>query len=160
MARAGAPSEESVARLRRAVLRLGRDLRRTSAEESLSPAQSSALATVVRDGPLRSGDLAAAEGLNPTMLSRILAHLEERELVARAPDADDRRCAVVRATPAGRGLVRRMRVRHGRVLLERLAELPEAQIAAVLEALPALEALAEIARAEEHAAAGAAGGRE
>jgi DNA-binding MarR family transcriptional regulator len=158
LARSEAPGEESIARLRRAVLRLGRDLRRTSAEESLSPAQSSVLATVVREGPQRSGDLAAAEGLNPTMLSRILAHLEERELIIRASDAGDRRCAVVRPTPAGRRLVRRLRAAHGRLLLERLAELPEAQVADVLAALPALEALADIAPAEE-ARAGAAGGR-
>jgi DNA-binding MarR family transcriptional regulator len=158
LARSEAPGEESIARLRRAVLRLGRDLRRTSAEESLSPAQSSVLATVVREGPQRSGDLAAAEGLNPTMLSRILAHLEERELIVRASDAGDRRCAVVRPTPAGRRLVRRLRAAHGRLLLERLAELPEAQVADVLAALPALEALADIAPAEE-ARAGAAGGR-
>jgi DNA-binding MarR family transcriptional regulator len=153
-------SEESVARLRRAVLRLGRDLRRTSAEESLSPAQSSVLATVVREGPQRSGDLAAAEGLNPTMLSRILAHLEERELIVRAADAGDRRCAVVRPTPAGRRLVRRLRAAHGRLLLERLGELPDAEVAAVLAALPALEALAEIAPAEGPAPIGATGGRE
>jgi DNA-binding MarR family transcriptional regulator len=156
---AQAPSEESVARLRRAVLRLGRDLRRTSAEEGLTPAQSSALATVVREGPQRSGDLAAAEGLNPTMLSRILAHLEERELILRAADAGDRRCAVVRPTPAGRRLVRRLRAHHGRLLLERLGDLPEDQVAAVLAALPALEALAQIVPAEGPAPIGAAGGR-
>ncbi|MDX6555050.1 MAG: hypothetical protein QOD86_1245 [Miltoncostaeaceae bacterium] len=157
MAAADVLSEESVARLRRAVLRLGRDLRRTSAEESLSPAQSSALATVVREGPMRSGDLAAAEGLHPTMLSRILAHLEERELIVRASDADDRRCAVVRPTPAGRRLVRRLRAAHGRLLVERLGELPEAEVAGVLAALPALEALAEIVPAEGPAPIGAAG---
>jgi DNA-binding MarR family transcriptional regulator len=137
--------EETVARLRRAVLRLGRDLRRTSAEEGLSPAQWSALATLVRRGPVRVGELAEAEGLNPTMVSRVLAHLEERGLVARTQDAADRRGTLVRATPAGRRLVRRLRARHASLLRERLAELPEDRIEAVLAALPALEELAAIA---------------
>jgi DNA-binding MarR family transcriptional regulator len=146
MAPAGGPtSDESVARLRRAVLRLGRDLRRTSAEEGLSPAQSGALATLVRDGSMRAGDLAAAEGLHPTMLSRVLSHLEERGLAARAPDPDDRRGTVAEATPAGRRLVRRLRARHGRMLAERLERLPAGQVDAVLAALPALEALAGVA---------------
>ena len=137
--------EESVMRLRRAVLRLGRDLRRTSAEEGLSPAQSSALATLVRHGPMRVGDLSAAEGLNPTMVSRVLGHLEERDLVGREPHAADRRCTLVRATPAGRRLVRRLRARHASLLIERLGRLPEDQVDAVLAALPALEELAAIA---------------
>jgi DNA-binding MarR family transcriptional regulator len=148
-------SEESVARLRRAVLRLGRDLRRTSAEEGLSPAQWGALATLVREGPMRAGELSAAEGLNPTMVSRVLAHLEERGLVGRAPDAADRRGTRVRATPAGRRLVRRLRARHAGLLLERLARLPEDQAAAILAALPALEELSAIAPPAEAASAAA-----
>ena len=54
-----------------------RRLRAAAAEEGLSPAQSGVLATLVRQGPMRAGDLAAAESVNPTMLSRILGHLEE-----------------------------------------------------------------------------------
>ena len=151
-------SEESVARLRRAVLRLGRDLRRTSAEEGLSPAQSSALGTLVREGPMRVGDLSVAEGLNPTMVSRVLAHLEERGLVARTPDSADRRGTLVRATPPGRRLVRRLRARHAGMLMERLAGLPEDQMAALMAALPALEELSATAPAEA-VPAGAAGAR-
>ena len=84
-------SEESLVRLRTAVMRLGRWLRTASAEEGLSPAQSSVLATLVREGPMRAGDLAAVEALNPTMVSRVLAHLEEAGLAARAADPGDGR---------------------------------------------------------------------
>jgi DNA-binding MarR family transcriptional regulator len=150
-----APDDESVERLRRAVLRLGRELRRTSAEEGLSPAQSSVLATLVRHGPMRAGELSAAEGLNPTMLSRVLAHLDERGLAVRAPDAADRRGTLVRATPAGRRLVRRLRARHGGLLLGRLQQLPEDQVRAILAALPALEGLSSIAPRGEAAPAAA-----
>ena len=91
MPRTGAPTidEESVIRLRNALLRTARRLRTGGDPEGLSASQSSVLATLVREGPLRAGDLADAEALNPTMLSRILAHLEGRGLAVRTPDPDD-----------------------------------------------------------------------
>ena len=136
--------EESVTRLRNAVMRTARRLRATAADEGLSPAQSGVLATLVREGPMRAGDLASAETINPTMLSRILGHLEEAGLVERSPDETDARSTVARATPAGRRLIGRLRTRRAAVLTERLADLPADQIAALHAALPALEALAVI----------------
>ena len=35
----------------------------------------------MRRGPMRPSELAEAEALNPTLLSRVLAHLEDRGLV-------------------------------------------------------------------------------
>jgi DNA-binding MarR family transcriptional regulator len=134
--------EEEVARLRVAVMRLARDLRTQSAEEGITPAQSSVLASLVRGGPMRAGDLAAAEALNPTMLSRVLGHLEDAGLVRRRADEHDRRCAWAEPTPAGRRLVRRLRARRAALLAERLDALDPVHVAALLEALPALEALA------------------
>ena len=67
------------------------------------------LLTVDRDGPIRLSELAAAESLNPTMLSRIVSDLVERGLLERISDAGDRRAAWVKATPAGRQLAERMR---------------------------------------------------
>ena len=102
--------------------------------------------SLVREGPKRAGDLAAAEAVNPTMLSRVLAHLEAEGLVDRAPHPDDARCTTVRATPAGERLVARLRARRADVLRERLRELAPADVEALLAVLPALEALG---RAEE-----------
>ena len=121
-----------------------RRLRAAAAEEGLSPAQSGVLATLVRQGPMRAGDLAAAETVNPTMLSRILAHLEDGGLIERTPDPDDARSTVARATTAGKRLIGRLRARRAAVLRERLAALPPEHVAALQAALPALEALAEI----------------
>jgi DNA-binding MarR family transcriptional regulator len=78
------------------------------------------------------------------MLSRILGHLEEAGLIERAPDPDDARSTVARATSAGKRLIGRLRVRRAAVLRARLAELTPEQAAALKAALPALEALARI----------------
>ena len=123
-------------------MRTARRLRATASDEGLTPTQSSILATLVREGPRRAGDLAAAESVNPTMLSRVMAHLEEEGLAERAPAPDDARCTEVRATPAGRRLVGRLRARRAAILAERLGELPPELVEALLAALPALESLA------------------
>ncbi len=133
--------EESVIRMRDAILRTARRLRATASDEGLTPTQSSVLATLVREGPAGAGELAAAEAVNPTMLSRVLAHLEQAGLARREPSAGDARCTVARATPAGRRLVSRLRARRAALLLERLEELPPDDIARLAAALPALEAL-------------------
>src|SRR5262245_57073739 len=104
--------EETVTRLRVALLMLARRMRTTSGEEGLTPTQYGVLATLERDGPMRAGDLASTEALNPTMLSRVLGHLEDRGLVERSADAGDRRSTWARATGSGRRLVRRLRRRR------------------------------------------------
>jgi DNA-binding MarR family transcriptional regulator len=136
--------EESVIRLRNAIMRTGRRLRTTASEEGLTATQSSVLATLVREGPTGAGDLAAAEAVNPTMLSRVLAHLEEAGLVRREQSPDDARCTLARATPAGRRLVTRLRARRAALLRARLDELEPAHVAVLVDALPALEALARV----------------
>lgn len=117
-------------------------LRADSATESLSPAQSSVLATLERTGAARPGDLAAAEALNPTMLSRVIGHLERRGLVRRDPDPDDGRACLVSATREGRTLVRRLRAHRRTLVGDRLDELPDEYVQQLIDALPALEALA------------------
>lgn len=128
-------------RLRDAVLRLARRLRTSAGDEGLTATQSGVLATLVREGPRGAGDLAAAEAVHPTMLSRVLAHLEESGLVRREPHPGDARCTVVAATAAGRRTVARLRARRAALLGERLAALAPDEVAALVAALPALDAL-------------------
>ncbi len=71
------------------------------ASSSLKITQYSLLAFVVKLGPLRAGDLAAAIQLNASTLSRNLQPLIERGLV-RADAGDDGRSRIVEATDAGR----------------------------------------------------------
>ena len=134
--------EESVIRLRNAMLRAARRLRITGDPEGLTATQSSVLATLVREGPLRAGDLAGTEALNPTMLSRILGHLEERGLAGREPDPNDGRATLARATAEGRVVVERLRARRAALLMRWLEDLTPEGRASLLAALPALEELA------------------
>jgi DNA-binding MarR family transcriptional regulator len=136
---------ETAQRLRVVIGRLGRRLRPTEAGEAagLTPARVSALLNVDRNGPLRLAQLAAAEGINPTMLSRMVADLVDAGLMQRSSDPDDRRSAWVSVTRAGRRLAERMRRQRTAAVEAALAELEPSQRDALERALPALEVLAE-----------------
>jgi DNA-binding MarR family transcriptional regulator len=134
---------EDVARLRVALGRISRLLDRQSRGQELTRTQASVLATVARRGPLRLSELAECEGVNPTMLSRIVAKLEQAGLLLRSPDPDDGRAARVELTAEGIELNQRQRAERTELLTARLAALPGARAAELLAALPALEALAD-----------------
>lgn len=136
---------ETAARLRAAIGRLSRRLRPTAAGAAagLTPTRVTVLLDVVRRGPARLADVASAEGINPTMLSRVVADLVEAGLIERANDELDRRTVWVKATLAGRRLAERMRRERTDAVNVALEGLTEAERQMVQRALPALEALAE-----------------
>lgn len=133
---------DEVARLRIALARTARWLERQSTADELSRTQLSVLGTVARLGPLGLGRLAEIEGVNPTMLSRIVAKLDDAGLLRRTPDPADRRAAHVEVTEHGRELHLRMRAERTRLLVDRLADLTVDHRDHLLAALPAIEALA------------------
>jgi DNA-binding MarR family transcriptional regulator len=133
---------EGAARLYLAVGRLSRSLRRSSTM-GLGHGSTSALATVVHGGPMRTGDLAAREGVSAPTMTRIVAVLVEQGYVLREPDPDDGRVWVVGATGLGERVVRDVRSARSQALLDRIGRLPADQRVALLAALPALESLAE-----------------
>jgi DNA-binding MarR family transcriptional regulator len=134
---------DDTARLRAVIGRLSRRLRSTPAGSGLTPSQISVLFTVVRSGPLGLSELAELEGINPTMLSRITAHLTEAGLLARTVDPDDRRAARVAATAAGRRLRERIHRERTHALALHLDRLDPGRRGLVWAALPVLEELAE-----------------
>jgi DNA-binding MarR family transcriptional regulator len=136
-------ADDAVARLRVVLARLGRQLRTTQAGAGLTPTQISVLFSVARRGPLRLSELAEIEGLNPTMLSRVIAQLTDGDLVQRAVDPSDRRAAVVDATARGRRLREKIHRARNKVLSRELDGLSPAARESIATALPALEALAE-----------------
>jgi DNA-binding MarR family transcriptional regulator len=96
--------------LRISVSRLARRLRveRTvpgQAEPVLSDTQFAALATLEKHGAMSPGELAGHERVQPPSMTRVIAALEEWQLVTRAAHASDRRQVVLSVTPAGRDLV-------------------------------------------------------
>ena len=131
-----------VTRLRVALARLARRLRKHELA-GLTPTQLAALATVERSGPMRLGDLAAAEGIAPSTLTRLVTALEESDYVRRHADPSDARASTLAITPRGRDTLERLRTQTTLELAASLRLLTLAQRSALAEALPVLELLAE-----------------
>jgi DNA-binding MarR family transcriptional regulator len=138
---------DNVIRLRRVVLGLARRLNAASSGEGLTPAQASVLAIVANRGPLGLAELIEIEGLNPTMLSRVVGSLDSSGLVRRRRNPDDYRAAQVEITPDGEEVWQRISAERTEVISECAACLPAEQEAALTAALPALESLSESLRA-------------
>ena len=130
-------------RLRVAIARLSRRLRHHQLA-GLTPTQLSALATVEQAGPLRLGDVAAAEGIAPSTLTRIVTALEECAYVKRCAVPGDARASTLAITARGHEVLERIRQETTAILTESLMMLPPEQIEALAAALPALEQLTEV----------------
>jgi DNA-binding MarR family transcriptional regulator len=136
------PTPALPARLRLAVTRLARRLRQQG-ETSASPTQLAVLATVERDGPITLGALAAVERVQPPTITAAVGRLEQRGLVRRLTDPDDRRVARVEITPEGRRLLQQSRSRKTAYLERRLETLTPDDRATLERAADILERLIE-----------------
>ncbi|MFI9106178.1 MarR family winged helix-turn-helix transcriptional regulator [Streptomyces fildesensis] len=120
-----------------------RRLRQVKPDGELTLSQTSVLVRLGREGPAAAAELAAGEGIRPQSMSTIIAALQERGLVARAPDPDDGRRIVLSLTDAGReglsGAHRERARRLTRAISEELTPAERAQLAA---AIPLLERIA------------------
>lgn len=136
---------DTASTLRAVIGQLSRRLRPTptALAAGLTPTRISVLLSVVREGSVRLSELADSEGINPTQLSRAVAHLLEGGLIERSSDQGDRRAAWVKPTAAGKGLAERIRRERTDALNVALAELAPERRRLIEEALPALEQLAE-----------------
>src|ERR1700719_1222761 len=135
--------EEGVIRLRRVVLRLARQLNAASVGEGLTPTQASVLGLITHRGPLGLTELTEIEGLNPTMLSRVVGKLDSFGLIRRLRDPDDFRAVRVEVTPEGEETWQRISSLRAAIISECVAGLPAEQDAALVVALPMLENLAD-----------------
>jgi DNA-binding MarR family transcriptional regulator len=136
---------ETAARLRLAIGRLARRLRTTAAarEAGLTPSAISILLNTARNAPIKMSELAESEGINPTMLSRVVGGLVEKGLLERTADAEDRRAAWVSITSKGRRVTQRMKSERTEAVNAAMDELSTEERRRIELALPALEALAE-----------------
>lgn len=124
--------ESDVAAVARGVLRLARRLRAEAAEGAPSPAALGLLATLHRRGAMPGVALAAAEGLKPQSLTRLLARLEAERMIARTPDPDDRRNLVIAITSEGRLALSAAMCERRRWLAEAIADRLDAEERATL----------------------------
>lgn len=129
-------------RIHSAAIHVLRRLRVHDTASGLSASRLSALSVVVFAGPIRMGDLAAAEQVRPPTMTRTVADLERGGLVRRVPDPDDGRAFRVEATADGRRILGEGRDRRVRALAARVAELPASDRALLARAAELLERLA------------------
>ncbi len=137
------PTSEAIAgRLRISATRLARRLRQ-EARTGLTLSRLSALTAVEGHGPLTLGALADHERVAPPTITRVVAKLEEEDLVLRQRDPDDRRITRVVITTKGRNLLSASRRRKTTWLTTRLDELDSDSRARLAQALDVLDELTE-----------------
>jgi DNA-binding MarR family transcriptional regulator len=145
--------EDSAIRLRRVVGQLARQLNASSTGAGLTPSQASVLGLIVARGPLSLVELGKLEGLNPTMLSRVISRLAAMDLINRIPDPEDLRSASVVSAAAGRRVDQQIKARRAAAVSECMQSLGADDVTALTSALPALERLAEAMRNQSAAGA-------
>jgi DNA-binding MarR family transcriptional regulator len=133
---------ELAPRLRLAVTRLARRLRQQSGE-GLTPSQTSALASIERNGALTPSELATIERVQRPTATRVLAAMADRGLVRRETDVADRRVIRLKITPAGANVLRRSRSRKNAYLDRRLRELDPDELQTLERAVALIERLLE-----------------
>jgi DNA-binding MarR family transcriptional regulator len=142
MAKTPQTTNELAVGTRSVIGRLARGLRQAGNQSDLSPSQYEVFGTIARRGDLKLSELAATEGINPTLLSRIVAKLEADQLVTRAPDSEDRRVGHVVSTAKGRRRYEQIRNARTDAVSLAIAGLSDGERRALAAALPVLESLA------------------
>jgi DNA-binding MarR family transcriptional regulator len=96
---------DTAAALHSAAIHLLRHLRKADAASGLSPARLSALSVIVFGGSCTLGELAAAEGVRPPTMTKLVQALESDGFVSRAQDHQDARSIRIRATARGKKIM-------------------------------------------------------
>ena len=92
----------------------------------LTRAEYAVVSVLDHAGPRRLGDVAEADGSDPSTVSRRVAALTERGLVERRPDPCDGRAHQVALTGRGREVLDAERRRRAALVTDALAEWPDA----------------------------------
>jgi DNA-binding MarR family transcriptional regulator len=129
--------------LRPSLLRLTRLVRNQRVDTSVTLTQLSAMATLHQRGPMSAGELAACEKVQPPSMTKVLANLEERDLVRRDPHPGDKRQAIIGITDAGTALLDSERRSRDAWLTRRLAALTPDERALLQRVVPILDKLAQ-----------------
>ncbi|WP_235547520.1 MULTISPECIES: MarR family winged helix-turn-helix transcriptional regulator [unclassified Nocardioides] len=140
-----ATSPDRVARELQASLGLlFRRLRQVRVVAELSQPESTALASLVRNAPATSADLARVEAISAQSMHATITALERRGFVRRIADAADGRRMLIELTDAGRAMAGRKRDARAEQFATALGEHFTAEERATLHAAaPLLERLAK-----------------
>lgn len=125
-------------------MRLAQRVRQEAGNDAdLSPSRFSVLSYVVSRQQVRMSDLARAENVSKSTITRIVSRLADQELVRLVPDPRDGRSTLVAATPAGREVVTATAAQFDAYLDDRLRGFTELERSALQVAVLAMERLAE-----------------
>lgn len=91
-----------------------------------------------RSDPIRARDLAHLCGLDTSTVSRHLRQLEDDGLIERRPDPEDGRAHLISPSPEGMNVANARREARRRVILDRLADWPAADVTALATLLSRL----------------------
>ena len=128
-------------RLRPALLRLARELRREIHSLGVTGGQVSLLVAIKYAPGIGVRELAAQEKISPGAVSKAVTKLESMGLVARAASEQDRRRVGLTVTEKGHQVLRSVRSRRTIWLAERLKGLSQEELARVEAAIEPLEKL-------------------
>ena len=138
------PDPDTVAaELRLSIGLLLRRMRQIPTGDELTLSESAALARLDRGGPATAAELARAEQISPQSIGATLGALQERGLIAKAPDPDDGRRMILTLTDAGLEVLRHRRNRRTEELARALsAGFTKTELEQLAAATPLLERLA------------------
>lgn len=130
-------------RLRPALLRLARELRRESHALGVTGGQVSLLFQISRHRGIGVRDLATLERMSPAAMSGYVDRLERAGLVAKTQDLHDRRRQGLSVTDEGERVLRSVKSRRTAWLAARLERLPQEEVEAIDAAVEPLLRLIE-----------------
>jgi DNA-binding MarR family transcriptional regulator len=95
----------AIGRIKGSLASLTQEIRRTLDDRGLLISDARAL-RLCSAGPTRPSTIAQGLDISPAAVTQLLDRLEERHLIARSPDPEDRRATVIALTPSGARLYR------------------------------------------------------
>lgn len=122
-----------------AIIRMARRLRLRRDHELVSLTQLSALNTLLHEGAMSPGALAAAERVKPPSMTRVITSLTELGMVKREAHPTDGRQAIVTLSPAGERVILDEVAARRAWVNDRLDALTADERATLSAALPILE---------------------
>lgn len=131
--------ERLVERFHHLAIRMLRSMRAVDEAGGLSGPRASALSLLVFRGPLALKDLAAAEGVKPPTMSRLVKAMQAEGLLEVAGSPDDPRRLAIAASARGRRLMLGARARRLKALSDALSGASAAELRALETVVRMLE---------------------